>query len=116
LLDDLVSTGFLLSQERSPRKFDCPSHRTSKERARGCFCHIARVIAAQQAQDVSAIEEFLFEDQDEQGNTRMIAAYRVRFASGFQVAALSPDLPTSVVFRAWSLSTKPHSMRMYRAY
>nr|WP_177942569.1 hypothetical protein [Klebsiella grimontii] len=49
----------------------------------------ARVIAAQQAQDVSAIEEFLFEDQDEQGNTRMIAAYRVRFASGFQVAALS---------------------------
>ena len=49
----------------------------------------ARVIAAKQADGVSAIEEFLFEDQDEQGNTRMIAAYRVRFASGFQVAALS---------------------------
>ncbi|BCH42361.1 TPA: hypothetical protein ME558_004272 [Klebsiella pneumoniae] len=55
----------------------------------GYVAKFARVIAAQQAQDVSAIEEFLFEDQDEQGNTRMIAAYRVRFASGFQVAALS---------------------------
>lgn len=55
----------------------------------GYVAKFARVIATQQAQDVSAIEEFLFEDQDEQGNTRMIAAYRVRFASGFQVAALS---------------------------
>ncbi|EEA7822515.1 hypothetical protein TP51_002485 [Salmonella enterica subsp. enterica] len=55
----------------------------------GYVAKFARVIAEQQAQDVSAIEEFLFEDQDEHGNTRMIAAYRVRFASGFQVAALS---------------------------
>ncbi|HBV4277105.1 TPA: hypothetical protein ACV5UU_003932 [Klebsiella michiganensis] len=55
----------------------------------GYVAKFARVIAAQQAEGVSAIEEFLFEDQDEQGNTRMIAAYRVRFASGFQVAALS---------------------------
>lgn len=55
----------------------------------GYVAKFARVIAQQQAQDISAIEEFLFEDQDEQGNTRMIAAYRVRFASGFQVAALS---------------------------
>lgn len=55
----------------------------------GYVSKFARVIAEQQAQDVSAIEEFLFEDQDEHGNTRMIAAYRVRFASGFQVAALS---------------------------
>lgn len=55
----------------------------------GYVAKFARVIAEQQAQDVSAIEEFLFEDQDEQGNTRMITAYRVRFASGFQVAALS---------------------------
>ncbi|MFW3709815.1 hypothetical protein ACKLL6_06545 [Klebsiella quasipneumoniae subsp. similipneumoniae] len=55
----------------------------------GYVAKFARVIAAKQADGVSAIEEFLFEDQDEQGNTRMIAAYRVRFASGFQVAALS---------------------------
>ncbi|WP_113632172.1 hypothetical protein DUT67_14795 [Pectobacterium peruviense] len=49
----------------------------------------ARVIAQQQSQDVSSIEEFLFDDQDAQGNTRQITAYRVRFASGFQVTALS---------------------------
>ncbi|ELE8949717.1 hypothetical protein RBW71_001059 [Salmonella enterica] len=55
----------------------------------GYVAKFARVIAEQQAQDVSAIEEYLFEDQDEQGNTRMITAYRVRFASGLQVAALS---------------------------
>lgn len=55
----------------------------------GYVAKFARVIAAQQAQDVSSIEEFLFEDQDAQGNTRMITAYRVRFASGLQVAALS---------------------------
>ncbi|HGM7154099.1 TPA: hypothetical protein ACKQE6_002645 [Serratia marcescens] len=55
----------------------------------GYVAKFARVIAAQQAQEVSAIEEFLFEDQDDKGNTRMITAYRVRFASGFQVAALS---------------------------
>ncbi|OCJ46367.1 hypothetical protein [Serratia sp. 14-2641] len=49
----------------------------------------ARVIARQQSQDISNIEEFLFEDQDGKGNTRQITAYRVRFASGFQVTALS---------------------------
>lgn len=49
----------------------------------------ARVIAAQQADSVSAIEEYLFDDQDDKGNTRQITAYRVRFASGFQVSALS---------------------------
>ncbi|TQI78711.1 phage FluMu gp28-like protein [Serratia fonticola] len=49
----------------------------------------ARVIARQQSQDISNIEEFLFEDQDDKGNTRQITAYRVRFASGFQVTALS---------------------------
>ena len=49
----------------------------------------ARVIAQQQAQNASKIEEFLFDDQDEEGNTRKITAYRVRFASGFQVTALS---------------------------
>lgn len=49
----------------------------------------ARVIAAQQADSVSGIEEYLFDDQDDKGNTRQITAYRVRFASGFQVSALS---------------------------
>ena len=35
------------------------------------------------------MEEFLFEDQDEGGKTKHITAYRIRFASGFQVCALS---------------------------
>lgn len=55
----------------------------------GYVAKFARVIAEQQSEDVSAIEEFLFDDQDENGNTRQITAYRVRFASGFQVTALS---------------------------
>ncbi|CAI1928790.1 Mu-like prophage FluMu protein gp28 [Serratia marcescens] len=55
----------------------------------GYVAKFARVIAAQQSESVSSIEEFLFEDQDDKGNTRQITAYRVRFASGFQVAALS---------------------------
>ena len=40
-------------------------------------------------QGVSGVEEFLFEDQDDDGKTRHITAYRIRFASGFQVCALS---------------------------
>ncbi len=55
----------------------------------GYVAKFARVIAQQQATEVSSIEEFLFEDQDNEGNTRQITAYRVRFASGMQVAALS---------------------------
>ncbi|HFJ3367585.1 TPA: hypothetical protein ACGT6A_000819 [Salmonella enterica] len=55
----------------------------------GYAAKFSRVIAEQQSQDISSIEEFLFEDQDENGNTRYINAYRVRYSSGFQVAALS---------------------------
>lgn len=55
----------------------------------GYAAKFSRVIAEQQKQDISAIEEFLFEDQDESGNTRFINAYRIRYSSGFQIAALS---------------------------
>lgn len=55
----------------------------------GYCAKFARVIAEAQGAGVSAIEQFLFEDQDEQGNTKHITAYRVRFASGFQIVALS---------------------------
>ncbi|MBE8611516.1 hypothetical protein CYG68_03685 [Morganella morganii] len=55
----------------------------------GYAAKFSRVIAEQQMQDISAIEEFLFEDQDESGNTRFINAYRIRYSSGFQIAALS---------------------------
>lgn len=47
--------------------------------------HFARVVARELAQ----VEEFLFEDRRDDGETKHIAAYRVRFASGFQVVALS---------------------------
>lgn len=55
----------------------------------GYCAKFARVIAAAQGQGVSGIEEFLFEDQDENGRTKHITSYRIRFASGFQVTALS---------------------------
>lgn len=55
----------------------------------GYCAKFARVIATAQGQGVSQIEEFLFEDQDERGNTKHINAYRIRFASGYQVCALS---------------------------
>lgn len=55
----------------------------------GYVAKFARVIARAQG-EVSGIEEFLFEDQDpESGKTKHITAYRIRFASGFQVCALS---------------------------
>lgn len=55
----------------------------------GYCAHFARVIAEAQSGGISRIEEFLFEDQDEDGNTRMINAYRIRFSSGFSIVALS---------------------------
>ena len=55
----------------------------------GYCAKFARVIAQAQGQGISGVEEFLFEDQDDTGKTRHITAYRIRFASGFQVCALS---------------------------
>lgn len=55
----------------------------------GYVAHFAKVVAGQLGQ----IEEFLFEDQVEDGTgtvtSRQISAYRIRFASGFRVEALS---------------------------
>lgn len=55
----------------------------------GYCARFARLIAEAQGQGVSSIEEFLFEDQDERGNTKHITAWRIRFSSGFAIAALS---------------------------
>lgn len=55
----------------------------------GYCARFARVIAEAQHHGVSEIEQFLFEDQDEKGNSKHITAYRIRFASGFQIVALS---------------------------
>lgn len=51
----------------------------------GYVAHFAKVIAA----ELGEIEEFLFEDRQKDGSTRFISAYRIRFASGFRVEALS---------------------------
>ncbi|MDG9783696.1 hypothetical protein [Metapseudomonas otitidis] len=57
----------------------------------GYCAKFSRVIAEAQASGVSDIEEFLFEDQDESGSTRQINAYRIRYASGFKIVALSSN-------------------------
>ncbi len=64
----------------------------TKEKGRefiGYCARFARVIAEAQGQGVSGIEEFIFEDQDERGETRNINAYRIRFASDHWIVALS---------------------------
>jgi phage FluMu gp28-like protein len=57
----------------------------------GYCAKFSRVMAEAQASGVSSIEEFLFSDQDSDGNTRQINAYRIRFASGFKIVALSSN-------------------------
>lgn len=49
--------------------------------------HFAKTIA----KELLAVEEFVFEDVQEDGSSRQIQAYRVRFKSGRQVAALSSN-------------------------
>nr|WP_244600188.1 hypothetical protein [Blastochloris tepida] len=51
----------------------------------GYVAHFAKVVA----KELGAVEEFLFEDQREDGTTSLISAFRVRFASGCRVEALS---------------------------
>lgn len=51
----------------------------------GYCAHFARVVMGEMLE----IDEFMFQDMDDKGNTREIAAYRIRFASGFRVEALS---------------------------
>lgn len=55
----------------------------------GYCARMARTIGEAQRQGISSIEEFLFEDQDERGNSKGITAWRIRFASGFKIVALS---------------------------
>ncbi|BAV64775.1 hypothetical protein [Sphingobium cloacae] len=51
----------------------------------GYVAHFARVVA----KELVEVEEFLFEDEREDGTSQFISAYRVKFASGFRVEALS---------------------------
>lgn len=51
----------------------------------GYVAHFAKVVA----KELGQIEEFVFQDQKEDGSTRDISAYRITFASGYRVEALS---------------------------
>ena len=54
------------------------------------FIGNAAKFARHVAQVTAEIEQFLFEDQqDDEGNSRFINSYRIRFASGFKIVALS---------------------------
>ena len=53
----------------------------------GYVAHFAKVVSG----ELAAIEEFMFEDEREDGTSKFISAYRVRFASGFRVEALSSN-------------------------
>lgn len=57
----------------------------------GYCAHMAKVMASAMAEGWEGIEVFLFEDQLEDGSSKNITAYRIRFASGFQIVALSSN-------------------------
>lgn len=61
----------------------------------GYCAHMAKVMAAAMAKNWNGIEVFLFEDQQTDGSSKNITAYRIRFASGFQIVALSSN-PASI--------------------
>lgn len=53
----------------------------------GYVAHFARVVQG----ELAKVEEFLFEDQQDDGSSKFISAYRVRFKSGYRVEALSSN-------------------------
>ncbi len=53
----------------------------------GYVAHFAKTLQ----EDLVEIEEFLFEDEQPDGSTKHISSFRVRFASGFRVEALSSN-------------------------
>lgn len=57
----------------------------------GYCAHMAKVMAMAMAENWSGVEVILFEDQQDDGSSKYITSYRIRFASGFQVVALSSN-------------------------
>lgn len=57
----------------------------------GYCAHFAKVMASAMADGFLGIEVFLFEDEQKDGTSKFINAYRIRFASGFQIVALSSN-------------------------
>lgn len=53
----------------------------------GYVAHFAKVVSA----ELASIEEFLFEDEQADGSTKFISAFRIKFSSGFRVEALSSN-------------------------
>jgi len=53
----------------------------------GYVAHFARIIAG----ELHQVEEFIFKDERADGTTRDISAFRITFASGFRVEALSSN-------------------------
>ena len=57
----------------------------------GYCAHLAKVMGKGLAEGWQGIEVVLFEDVQKDGSTKHITAYRIRFASGFQILALSSN-------------------------
>ena len=57
----------------------------------GYCAHFAKVMASAMAKGFQGIEVFLFEDEQDDGSSKFINAYRIRFASGFEIVALSSN-------------------------
>lgn len=53
----------------------------------GYVAHFAKVVCG----ELGKIEEFMFDDEREDGTTKYISSYRVTFASGFRIEALSSN-------------------------
>lgn len=87
-LDSVITA----ASQKSAGGMDCFYIGDTKEKGLefiGYCAKFSRVIAQAQNSGVSQIEEFLFHDQDDSGNTRQINAYRIRYASSFKIVALS---------------------------
>ncbi|MGH6643727.1 MAG: hypothetical protein ACRED3_13630, partial [Bradyrhizobium sp.] len=53
------------------------------------FVRVCAHFAKTVAKELLEVEEFVFDDTQDDGTSKQISAYRIRFASGFQIAALS---------------------------
>ena len=57
----------------------------------GYVAHMLKVMAVAMADGFMGVELFLFKDQQPDGSTKNITAYRIRTAAGFQAVALSSN-------------------------
>jgi len=55
------------------------------------FVAVCARFAKAVAKELLEVDEFMFEDKQEDGTSKFIAAYRIRFASGFHIVGLSSN-------------------------